>query len=560
MTQPVWSTACPDWRERIVDGRSLIPFDPLFPSEADAAMAVFRDLKVVDAPGSPMMGDIARPWVTDFAASIFGAYDAESGRRLIREFFLLISKKNGKSTDAAAIMATALLRNWRQSGEFLILAPTLEVANNSFYPARDMVRADDELSELLHVQEHIKTITHRVTGATLKVVAADNDAVSGKKAIAVLVDELWLFGKRANAENMLREATGGLVSRPEGFIVWLSTMSDEPPAGVFRQKLNYFRDVRDGKIVDPRSLPVIYEFPEELAEAKAYLDPEKLYITNPNLGLSVDKEWLRDELVKAQNAGEESLRGFLAKHANVEIGMALRSDRWPGADEWEGSADKTLTLDSLLERSEVVVAGVDGGGANDLFGLAFVGRERGTQRWLSWCKAWCYSKVLDRYKAEAPKLRDFQKAGELGIVERLGDDIAEIVETIKRVDDAGLLASIGMDPYGVGVVIDALNAEGIETDRIKAVSQGFKLQGAVKTTERKLADGTMMHADQAIMTWCASNAKIEPKGNAVIVTKQASGTAKIDPLMALFDAVALMSENPESTSSVYSADRGLMVW
>ena len=58
-----------------------------------------------------------------------------------------------------------------------------------------------------------------------------------------------------------------------------------------------------------------------------------------------------------------------------------------GADFWEQATDDTLTLDALLERSEVVVMGIDGGGLDDLLGLALLGREKRTLRWLRWSKA-----------------------------------------------------------------------------------------------------------------------------------------------------------------------------
>jgi phage terminase large subunit-like protein len=96
-----------------VAGQSLIPCPPLFPDEASEALGYFNQLRVIDVAGEPLFGEIARPWVTDFVASIFGACDPETGRRMIKEFFLLISKKNGKSTLAAGIMVTALLLNWR---------------------------------------------------------------------------------------------------------------------------------------------------------------------------------------------------------------------------------------------------------------------------------------------------------------------------------------------------------------------------------------------------------------------------------------------------------------
>jgi phage terminase large subunit-like protein len=592
------STACLDWERRIVAGESLVP-PPLFPAEAEDALAMMRSLRIVDAPGEPTFGEVARSWVFDFAASVFGAYDATTGRRMIREFLLLISKKNGKSTVAAAIMVTALLRNWRRSGEFYILAPTIEVANNSFFPARDMIKADPELDDLLHLKETERTIIHRGTGALLKVVAADAETVSGKKAIGVLFDELWLFGKRANADNMIREAMGGLVSRPEGFVIYLTTQSDEPPAGVFKSKLQYFRDVRDGKIVDPKSLGMLFEFPPAMVKSQAYLEPENFGVTNPNLGLSVDPEWIAEELVKATHAGDQARNVFLAKHLNVEIGMNLRADRWAGADFWPQCADPTLTLESLLRRAECVTIGIDGGGLDDLLGLAVVGREAQTKRWLVWGRAYCRISVFRRRKAIAAELLDFVKDGDLWVYDgegrmapeeilvamdekaapapppapreegapvELAPDIAALVEVVGEVLASGKLAIVGIDTAGVGLIVEGLKTIGVQEEEapgapLTGVRQGYMLMGPIKTSERMLADQTLVHAGQPLMSWAVGNARTEAKGNAVMITKALAGVTKIDPLMAMFNGVALMSTNPEPAGggpSVYE-DRGFLV-
>jgi phage terminase large subunit-like protein len=543
-----WTTSCLDWRERIVARRSLIPA-PLFADEAEEALAVFKSLKIVDAPGQPTFGEACEQWVFDFVRAIFGAYDKETGRRLIREFFLLISKKNSKSTIAAGIMVTALIRNWRHSAELLILAPTIEVASNAYLPARDMVKADPELEDLLHVQDHIRTITHRGTGAMLKVVAADTDTVSGKKSGHIFVDELWVFGKRPKADAMLREATGGTVSRPEGFVIWASTQSDEEPAGVFRAKLDYFRSVRDGLVVDPKSLPVIYEFPEAMIEAEAYLDPANFYITNPNIGRSVDAVWLKDELLKVMDARGGEKQVFLAKHLNLEIGLKLANNRWRGADYWEGAADKSLTLAEVMRRSDVCTVGIDGGGLDDLFGLAVLGRDKETRDWLLWTKAWAHDDVLLRRKDIATALRDFERDGDLVISEDPLQPIRDAALIVEMVKDAGLLPEkhgVGLDPFGIAALIDELSERGIDGEVLSAIRQGSALSPATWGTETKLKSLTFRHGGSSLMSWCVGNAKTEVRGGAVLITKQSAGRAKIDPLVAAFNAVMLMSRNPEA--------------
>ena len=544
-----WSTACPDWEKRIVNRESLIPFKPLFPEQAKRALDIFKSLKMVDVLGQPTFGEACAPWVFDFVAAIFGAYDETTGKQLINEFFLLISKKNGKSTIAAAIMITALILNMRHSAELLILAPTKEVADNSYKPASDIVKASPELSRFLKTSDHIREIKHLNTNATLKVVAAENDTVTGKKASFVLIDELWLFGKKEKADNMLKEATGGLVSRPEGFVIYLSTHSDNPPAGVFKKKLEEFRNIRDGVIVNNRALGVLYEFPKRFLQNEDYLNPDNFYITNPSLGYSVDAEDLLSKLNKETD--EQGRRVFLAKHLNVEIGQAQRGDRWVGTEFWQRQTDETLTYDSLMERSEVVVVGIDGGGLDDLYGLSLIGRDKQTKHWLSWSHAWAHESVLQRRKSIATVLLDFEQDGDLTIVNDSLNDISQIIEIIEDVKVRGLLACVAVDPAGLGELIENLAELDItpENKQLIGVPQGFGMMNAIKTTERKVAGGTFWHSKSAMMNWCVSNLKIEPTATAIRATKQNAGDAKIDPAMAMFDAATVMSRNPAAQNS-----------
>lgn len=548
MTRPQFSTACPDWAERLKMGVGIIPA-PIYPKQAQHALEIFKRLRIGDLPGKPTFGEIARPWVFDFVAAVFGGYDSETGEQLIKEYAVLIAKKNTKSTIAAGIMLTALLTSWRENEEHLILAPTKEVADNAFSAAEAMVRADSSLAPFLRVKSHIKCIVHRVTNNSLKVVSASVNAVSGKKAGRVLVDELWAFGKYDKSDGMIMEATGGQIARPEGWTIYLSTQSEETPAGVFKSKLEYWRKVRDGVVEDNTVLPIIYEYPPDMIEDGSFKNPDNFYIANPNLGASVSGDFLLNQLRKVEDKRDGSFQKFIAKHFNVEITTGLTNNRWAAAEFWAAAADKQMTLGDLIERSEVICCGIDGGGLDDLLGFAVIGREKGTGKWLHWAHAWAHEICLTRNTSQRMKLKELEAAGELTVVAKPGEDVRGICDYMQKLlPMLPKKAAIGVDAAGISAIVDALTENDlVQMEQICTVRQGWGLNPAIKTVERMIAARDMIHCGGALMDYCVQNALVSDNGNAVQITKQTS-RGKIDALMATFDAVTMMALNPARAS------------
>jgi phage terminase large subunit-like protein len=286
-----WSTACPNWEQRITERQSLVPDLPLFGDEADKALRIFKRLMIPDVIGTPTMAEAAGEWFFPIVAAIFGSFDAAANRRMIQEFFLLVPKKNDKSSYAAAIMVVAIIMNRRPDAEFLLIAPTKEVADIAYKQATGIIRLDPELTKLFHIQRNHRAITHRETGARVQIKAADTDTITGSKSTGILVDETHVFAKKANAAEVFVEIRGAMAARPDGFMVQISTQSKSAPSGVFASELGTARAVRDGSLKLPL-LPVLYELPERIAKDGGWKDPKTWPMVNPNLGLSVDEEFL----------------------------------------------------------------------------------------------------------------------------------------------------------------------------------------------------------------------------------------------------------------------------
>ena len=142
--------SCLDWREAFRDSRSLVPTLQLpNPAAGDRAVAVFNRLRLADVPGTPTMGEAGGEWFRDIVRALFGALDPVTKARLIRELFLLVPKKNSKTTNGALLMLTALLLNERPRAPFLLTAPVQKTAEEAFSALAGAIALDPVLDRKL---------------------------------------------------------------------------------------------------------------------------------------------------------------------------------------------------------------------------------------------------------------------------------------------------------------------------------------------------------------------------------------------------------------------------
>lgn len=300
-----WDLSCPDWADRLRAGRSLVPDLPLNLVEGDRAVAVFNKLRLADVPGTPTMAEAGGDWFRDVVRALWGSLDPVTRARAIRELLLLVPKKNSKTTNGALLMLTALLLNQRPNASLIMTAPVQDVAQLAYDAAAGAIELDPVLKQKLHVRDHLKTIIHRETKAELQIMSFDPAALTGQKPVAVLIDELHVVAKMSKAPSAIRQLRGGMLPYPEAFMAFITTQSEEAPAGVFRAELMKARAIRDGK-QEGAMLPVLYELPEEIQKAKDEWRNRKYWsMVTPNSGRSITIDRLHEDMLTAEQTSEE---------------------------------------------------------------------------------------------------------------------------------------------------------------------------------------------------------------------------------------------------------------
>lgn len=553
--------ACPDWWEKIKAGQTPMADVPLNEQKAAKALAFFNRLRLPDIAGNPPLSEACGDWFRDILVAFLASEDPLTKRRLVWELLCMVPKKNSKTTYVAALGLTALFMEEAPNRQMLIVAPSQNISERCFDQAQGMIRIDARLNSIFKVQDHLKCIERRKTGTQLNVKTFDTGIITGEIPILTIIDEVHELGKKAKASAVMQQIRGGGITMVPGQVLMITTQSDEQPAGIWKTELKKARAIRDGHGGPaPILLPVLYEFPLELQRNQEFWrDKRNWPLILPNLNRSIDPVRLAADYDNNGRVNLETEKIWTSQHLNIEIGVGIGDDGWRGADYWENGAVKELAdLDELLRRSEVVTFGGDGGGLDDLLGASVIGREKLTRHWLCWNHAWAHRDVLTLRKEIAPALLDFATERTLTICETPQELISGFGKAFQRVLESGLLPAkdaVGLDPNNVAAIIEDLMARGMTDEMLRRLRQGPALSPAWWGIEFKLADGTFFHGGTTMMNWVVGNAKVERRGNGILITKETAGSAKIDPLIATGCAAILMSWNPAASPAEYVTER-----
>lgn len=495
------------------------------------------------------IGEHSPPWQQRLTRLIFGHTD-EHGLRVLREVFCCLSKKNGKSSYAAALALTKLLLDEEQREHCVLLAATREQAHILYDAVAAMVRADEALAARFQIVEHRHVIKYATTASRITALAAEMASIVGLNPSLALVDELHLLGQTPKGGKLVSQIRTGSVSRREPLLLSISTAPTERSEGIFEATYQRARRIITGAEIDPRFFAWLCEVPADLDPEK----PENWHWSNPSLGFTVTRERLEAELSSARS-DPAALRDFRSQNLNVSPEGSTGAGRWLSLAEWDAAADDTLDLLALLAESHRLYIGIDRGGLDDLSALVLLGRTIG-DKFAAWSHQWLSRRGYEKRKS-VNDYDGFIRAGELSLFEGGAADLAEIVEVVQQAHDTRKCSLVGIDNFCAPDTTEALTKLGVE---VVSIPQNWQATPAIVWIERLLAGGMLRHSGSRLLRWNVANAVLERRGNAVSITKAtAVGAGKVDGVAALLNAAAAcISRTEQDQPSVYES-HGLRV-
>ena len=367
-------------------------------------------------------------WQKAIVCAMFGIVD-DQNIRIFREIFIVIGRKNGKSLFASAIIAYMAYLEPEYGQEIYCLAPKLDQAALVYDAFYKMVEAEEELKEL--AKKRRSDIYLEETNTTIKPIAFNAKKSDGFNPQLVICDEMAAWS-----------GDGGL--------------------------------------------PFLYI----IDDVEKWNDITELKKANPNMGVSVQEGFFKDEIAVAEGSLSKKAE-FLTKYCNIKQNSSVAWLEYTLVDK----ASEESTLEDF--RDCYAVGGIDLSQTTDLTAASIVVEKDGILHAFT-------QFFMPRNRLESLQATDgvpYDVFVKKGVLTLSGDNYVDYKDVfnwyVELLNTYGIrVLQIGYDRYSAQYLIDDLKAYGFHTDD---VYQGENLTPVIREFEGIIKDGNFKIASNNLL-------------------------------------------------------------
>lgn len=454
--------------------------------------------------------------------ALFGFVD-DNNVRQYNECMIIEGRKNGKTTETAAVEIDMLVDDKEGAPQIYNIATMLDQAKLGFNAAVKMVRQSPQLSA--NIKKRASDLYFDRNFGFIKALASNSNSLDGLDVHCAVIDELSAI-KNRDIYDLIKQAMG---ARRQPLLFCITT-NGYVREGIFDAQYKYAAEVLNGTIKNPRFLPFIYELdsPEEWTDENAWIK------ANPGLDTIKSRTYLREMVQKAKD--DPSFKPtVLVKDFNIP---QSGSTTWLPFESVVNEA--TYTMEQISH--SYAIGGCDLSSVYDLTCATLIIRKPGIDQIFVLQKYFIPQKKLDENLGTDAKHIPYKlwaEQGWLEINEGAQVDYSAVtkwfVDMVEKYDIRPLW--ICYDRALAGYWVPEMSDYGFDMEK---TAQGpFTWSQPMKELGCALADHSVNYNNNPVLRWCLANTGVKALNKDGIETIQPvklQQDRRIDGMVSLLNA------------------------
>lgn len=470
---------------------------------------------------------ILAPWQQFIVANIVGFYWKGTDNRRFNSSYIEVARKQGKTALAAALCLYFLIADGENGAEVLLAANSKEQAKIAFDMCSKFSKGIDPKSRYLTAYR--ADIIFNMTSSKLKVLAADDSKLDGFNASFGLIDE-YHAAKNSKVRDVIKSSMG---MRQNPHLCTITTAGFDKSLPCYQMRSVAIEVLNQLKTDDEMFIAIYSQ-----DEGDDWTDPINWIKSNPNLGVTVNQNYIKSQVQQAINNPADEV-GVKTKNLNV----------------WCDSATVWLPEDYIIKSSQIVdlnkfrdkpcYIGVDLAATSDLTAVAYLIPEGDKYYW----KVHYYlPESALQEKTDKELYKYWKQQGLLTITSGNVTDYDYITNDIMKYNDIVNIQSIGYDKYNATQwAIDA-TALGLPLEEYPQTLGNFNMP--TRELERLILSGKAVIDNNEINRFCFRNVSLKSDHNGNVKPNKAIDKKKIDGVIAIIQALGMYLRCPRYTNEM----------